>query len=98
MERGALEISAADQRRRRSPRFRAGKSQFAAAGGGFASTLKNWPGLHLARGGAGRRHSPGVATAPLMACMLGFKKNGDPISERSRELNAKIAELESRIK
>jgi hypothetical protein len=30
--------------------------------------------------------------------MLPFKKNGDPISERSRELTAKIAELETRIR
>jgi hypothetical protein len=30
--------------------------------------------------------------------MLRFKKIGDPLSQRSRELTAKIAELESRIK
>jgi hypothetical protein len=29
--------------------------------------------------------------------MLLFKKNGDPISQRSRELTAKIAELEAKI-
>ncbi len=33
-----------------------------------------------------------------MAGMLLFKKNADPISERSRELTARIAELESKIR
>jgi hypothetical protein len=36
--------------------------------------------------------------AALTAGMLLFKKNADPFSERSRELNAKIAELELKIK
>jgi hypothetical protein len=35
--------------------------------------------------------------AALTACMGFFKKKADPISERSRELAAQIAELENRI-
>ncbi len=54
----------------------------------------------MAAGSAGRLYFSGVAVAALedRIGMGLFKKKPDPISERSRELTARIAHLQSRIK
>jgi len=51
----------------------------------------------LAAGVVGRGHHRGVVMSSLTAGMGIFKKKVDPISARSQQLTARIAELESRI-
>ena len=83
------------------PDFRARQIGFAVWNAdGFAPALQSRPRADVAAGAAGRRvfFWRCCCDAETSGRMGLFNKKVDPITERSRELTAKIADLESRIK
>src|SRR5205814_778595 len=105
MECGPLETAGAVGRDRsagRSKQIRSSSSLRFAAQSGFLPALSPWARFHLAAARRGRSDYWSVSgdfTSPLMRVRLvSFRKKNDPISDRARDLNDEIAQLEHQIK